>query len=68
MESKQILYQLILRPSFLEINTFRSRQDGRHFTDDIFKCIFSNEIVQVSIKIPLKFIPKGPVNNIIAFV
>ena len=24
-------------------NTLRSRQNGRHFTDDIFKCIFLNE-------------------------
>ena len=25
------------------INTLRPRQNGRHFTDDIFKCIFLNE-------------------------
>ena len=27
------------------INTLRPRQDGRHFPDDIFKCIFLNENV-----------------------
>ena len=27
------------------INTLRPRQDGRHFPDDTFKCIFLNENV-----------------------
>ena len=26
-------------------NTLRPRQDGRHFPDDVFKCIFLNENV-----------------------
>ena len=30
----------------------------------IFKCIFLNENVLISIKISLKFVPKGRVNNI----
>ena len=47
---------------------FRSRQDGRHFADDIFKCIFLNENVGIPIKISLKFVPKGPINNIPAMV
>ena len=29
----------------LYINTLRPRQNGRHFADDIFKCIFFNENV-----------------------
>ena len=33
-------------------------------SDDIFKCIFLNENVRISIKISLKFVPKGPINNI----
>ena len=36
--------------------------------DDIFKRIFLNENVIISIKISLKFIPKGPINNIPALV
>ena len=32
--------------------------------DDIFICIFLNEKVWVSLKILLKFVPKGPMNNI----
>ena len=31
--------------------------------DDIFKCIFLNENVWISIKISLKFVPKGPIDN-----
>ena len=46
------------------INTLWPRQNGRHFSDDIFKCIFLNENVWISIKIPVKFVPKGPINNI----
>ena len=49
-------------------NTLRPRQHGRHFADDIFKCIFLNENVWISIKISLKFVPKGPINNIPALV
>ena len=29
-----------------------------------FKCIFLNENVWISIKISLKFVPKGPINNV----
>ena len=44
-------------------NTLRPRQNGRRFTDDTFKRIFVNENVRISIKISLKFVPKGPINN-----
>ena len=50
------------------LNTLRPRQDGRHFPDNIFKCIFLNENVWISIKSSLKFVPKGPINNIPALV
>ena len=46
------------------VNTLTPRQDGRKFPDDIFKCIFLNENMEISIKISLKFIPRGPINNI----
>ena len=51
-----------------QFNTLRSRQNGWHFTDDIFNCLFFNENVWISIKISLKFVPKGPINNIPALV
>ena len=48
--------------------SFRPRQNGRQFPDDIFKCIFFNENMKLSIKISLKFVPKGPISNIPALV
>ena len=50
------------------INTLRPRQNGRHFADDTFKRIFLNETFRISIKISLKFVPKGPINIIPALV
>ena len=58
----------LLMVYWLYINTFRPRQDGRYFTDDVLKCIFLNENVWISLKIPMKFVPKGPINNIPALV
>ena len=46
------------------LNTLRPRQNGRHFADAIFKCIFLNEHAWMPIKIALKFVPQGPINNI----
>ena len=43
-------------------NTLRPRQNGRRFADDTFNRIFVNENVRISIKISLKFVPKGPIN------
>ena len=45
------------------INTLRPRQNGPHFTDDLFKYIFLNENVWILIKISLKFVHKGPIDN-----
>ena len=50
------------------LNSWRPRQNGRHFADDIFKCIFLNENEWISLKISLKFVLKGPINNIPALV
>ena len=46
-----------------KVNTLRPRQDGRHFADDMFKCIFLNENVWILIEISLKFVSKGSINN-----
>ena len=48
--------------------TLRPRQNGRHFADDIFKCIFLNGNVWIPIIISIRFVPKGPNNNIPALV
>ena len=42
----------------------RPRQNGRHFPDDIFKCIFLYENVWIPLKISFTFVPKGPINNV----
>ena len=48
--------------------SLRPRQNGRHFTDDIFKCIFLNENVWISLKLSLKFVPKVRIDVIPALV
>ena len=57
---ENILY-VLNTPSF---NKLRPRQNGRHFPDDIFKCIFWNENIYISMNISLKFVPNVPINNI----
>ena len=51
-----------IRPS--RYLTHWGRENGRHFPDDIFKWIFLNENVWTSIIISLKFVSRGPINNI----
>ena len=50
------------------IVTLRPSQNGRRYPDDIFKRIFLNENICISINISLTFVPKGPINNIPALV
>ena len=44
------------------------RQYSHHFAIDTFKRILLNENATSWIKISLKFVPKGPINNIPALV
>ena len=44
-------------------NTLRPRQDGRHFADDIFTCIFFNENCCILIKFSLKYVRRGQIDN-----
>ena len=55
-------------PSVGGINTLRLRQNGHHFTDNIFKCISLNEKFWILSKISLKYIPYGLIDNIGALV
>ena len=50
------------------VNSLRPGQNGCLFADDIFKCIFLNENVWISIYISLKFVPNGWIDNIPALV
>ena len=45
------------------INALRPRQNGRLFADNIFKRMFLTENIWILIKISLKFVAKGPINN-----
>ena len=47
-----------------QVSTLRPRQNGRHLADDTLNRIFLNEYVRILIKISVKFVPKGPINNI----
>ena len=62
MQHTLLLSTLVSLASGL-LNTLRPRQNGRHFANDIFKCIFLNENVRISINISLNFVPKGLINN-----
>ena len=46
------------------VNTLKPWQNGLHFPDDIFM----NKNVKISINISLKFVPRGPIDNIPALV
>ena len=56
----------VTRPQW--VNTLRQKQNGWHFPEDIFKCIFLNENGCILMKISMKFVPQGPINNIPALV
>ena len=45
------------------VNTLRPKQNGCHFAAGTFKPIFLNENIRISIKISLKFVLKGLINN-----
>ena len=60
--------QILVTLCVLNFNTLRPRQNGRHFPDAIFKCIFLNRNIRILIIISLKFVPQGSINNTPALV
>ena len=62
------MHTKFIRNRWNRLNTLRPRQNGRHFADAIFKCIFLNENAWISLEISLKFVPKIQINNIPALV
>ena len=60
-----IFYYFFTSPA---INTLRPWRNGQQFADDIFKSIFLNESVWISIKISLTFVPRDQINNVPALV
>ena len=64
----QVLFTWWCAQGMSKVNILRPKPNGRSFADDSFKRIFLNENVWISLKISLKFVPKGPINNIPALV
>ena len=56
-------YSLSLCLNMWAINSSPHGQNGRHFADNIFKCIFLNEKFCTWIQISLKFVFKVPIDN-----
>ena len=48
---------------FSILNSSPLGQNGRQFSDDIFRCISVNEKVFILIQTSLKFVPKCPIDN-----
>ena len=46
-----------------DVNSSPSGQNGRHFADDILRCLFVNEKFCILIEMALKFVPRGPIDN-----
>ena len=44
------------------LNPLLPGHNGRHFTDDIFRCTFVNEKFCIMVKSSLKFVPMDPVD------
>ena len=66
--TKSPCYVIVASSAAKCVNTLRPRRNEQHFADDIFKRIFFNENVWISIEISLRFVPRGPINNIPALV
>ena len=61
MEQQNTLH--VVKYSYIRINSCPPGQNGRHFSDEIFSRIFVNEKFCILIEIPLKFVPKGSIDN-----
>ena len=55
--------RICYNPNTPIVNSSPPGQNGRHFADDIFRCIFVNEKFCIFIEISLKFIPKDSIIN-----
>ena len=56
-------YTITLQCNIKIFNPSFPGQNGRHFADDIFRYIFVNEHFCILIKISMKFVHKGPIDN-----
>ena len=56
-------YWLSVWRNFRPVNTLRPEQNGQHFADNIFKCVFLKWNNCILIRISLKFVPEGPIDQ-----
>ena len=68
IKKHHITATVLIYPVWMVLTHWGRGQNCRHFADDIFKRIFLNENMWISLKISLKFIPKVQINNIPASV
>ena len=59
---------ILVETSKIDVNSSLPAQVGCDFADDMFRCIFMNEKVFHVVRISLKSVRKGPVDNISALV
>ena len=52
-----------IKQHITSFNSYPPGQNGCHFADDMFRCIFVNEKFCTLIKISPKFVPKGSIDN-----
>ena len=62
--SRVLVMNTQLKITHTQLNTSRPIQNGRHFPDDRFKCLFLNGNIWINIEIPMYFVPGGQINNI----
>ena len=67
-QNGQSLFVRVPVKSGMVFNTLRPRRNGRCFPHAIFKYVFLNENVWISIKISLKFVRTRSINNILVLV
>ena len=46
-----------------QVNSSPPGQNGPHSTEDIFRSMSANEKLFILVKISLKIVPKGPIDN-----
>ena len=55
--SHLLVHHIYLPAWHQAVNTLRLRQNGRHLADDIFKCIFLNEMFEIRLKLHWNLFP-----------
>ena len=60
----RVIDETYWRDIALRLTHWGPKPNGRSFADDSIKWIFLNENTWISLKVSLKFVPRGPINNI----